>query len=258
PIQDSSGKQENIMQDSGIAGAEDPHLNNVHPQKQGPSKKVDKEPLPSFQDKTSNLSSDSSSEDDSDAIPNTQLADNMESEEDIFAAQLQAQDNKVKSQLNEDSGKPVVKPSRRAHRLYKMGIKTWRDLLNRGHPKFVEELQGDFRISDRDAAWCKDRISKWMSPSFGEMRGQIGSSKGEEEVGKEEGSDKKEDDTDVAASDLEDSSLFEISRALKKESSSTHDYVANTLCLTDGMEYDVGLQILKQATEEWRKTVHID
>ncbi|MCO5581992.1 hypothetical protein L7F22_035881 [Adiantum nelumboides] len=78
-------QQENIMQDSGIAGAEDPHLNNVHPQKQGPAKKVDKEPLPSFQEKTSNLSSDSSSEDDSDAIPNTQLADNMESEEDIFA-----------------------------------------------------------------------------------------------------------------------------------------------------------------------------
>ncbi|MCO5602841.1 hypothetical protein L7F22_056980 [Adiantum nelumboides] len=45
-------QQESIMQDSGIARAEDPQLNNVHPQKQGPSKKVDKEPLPSFQEKT--------------------------------------------------------------------------------------------------------------------------------------------------------------------------------------------------------------
>ncbi|MCO5567255.1 hypothetical protein L7F22_020944 [Adiantum nelumboides] len=90
------------------------------------------------------------------------------------------------------------------------------------------------------------------------MRGQIGSSKGEEEVGKEEGSDKKEDDTNVADSDLEDSSLFEISHALKNESSSTCDYVTNTLRFIDGMDNDVGLQILMQATEEWRKTAHID
>ncbi|MCO5588948.1 hypothetical protein L7F22_042911 [Adiantum nelumboides] len=92
----------------------------------------------------------------------------------------------------------------------------------------------------------------------GEMRGRIGSSKGEEEVGKEEGSYNKEDDTHVADSDLEDLLLFEISSALKKESSSMHDYVTNTLGLTDGMDYDARLQILKQATEEWRKTAHID
>ncbi|MCO5580239.1 hypothetical protein L7F22_034105 [Adiantum nelumboides] len=53
------------------------------------------------------MSSDSSSKDDSDAIPNTQLEDNMELEEDIFAAQLQVQDNKVKTQLNEDPGKSI-------------------------------------------------------------------------------------------------------------------------------------------------------
>ncbi|MCO5574610.1 hypothetical protein L7F22_028399 [Adiantum nelumboides] len=95
-------QQENNMQDTGVAGAEDQPLNSVHSQMEGPSNKDDKDPMPSFHEKTSNLSSDSSSEDDSDAIFSTQLEDNMESKEDIFAAQLQAQDNKAVS-LNSET-----------------------------------------------------------------------------------------------------------------------------------------------------------
>ncbi|MCO5586097.1 hypothetical protein L7F22_040036 [Adiantum nelumboides] len=82
-------------QDLGATTVEDPLLNKETAQNEDLTQKLSKEPIPNSQEKVSTLSSDSSFDKESKAIPNTQLEANMELEEELFAAQLQAHDNKV-------------------------------------------------------------------------------------------------------------------------------------------------------------------
>ncbi|MCO5589338.1 hypothetical protein L7F22_043304 [Adiantum nelumboides] len=79
-----------------------------YPSKNGSSQVHLEEPKINLQDKVSNLDCDTSSDEELEAIPSTQLEENMASEDDPFAAQLQEQDKLVKSQLLEESGCQLV------------------------------------------------------------------------------------------------------------------------------------------------------